>query len=249
MSNPPGRWSELTIAGHPCDAFEPAAPSPHGYTILYLHTSRAGRLVDHPRFGELFDQHGLRCLAPITQRSWWSDRLCPEFDREITAERFILDRVLPWLAETWNVRPPRIALLGTSMGGQGALRLAYKHPNEFPVVAAIAPAIDYNIHFDDRELGLRGLYRDPEHARQDTATLHIHPLNWPRHQWFATDPTDYDWFDGADRLKMKLWSLGVPFECDLETQAGGHGWEYYEHMAGPALRFIAERLERERLRV
>jgi hypothetical protein len=46
-----------------------------------------------------------------------------------------------------------------------------------------------------------------------------------------------------------LYSLGVPHACDLETAAGGHGWEYYEHMAPAALRFIVEALERERLRV
>ena len=244
-----GQWLDIDVGGHPCHAYQPPAPSPHGYTVLYLHGAGLGRLIDHPRFGELFDQHGLRCLAPITMRSWWSDRLCPEFDPQITAERYVVGHVLPWLAETWNVGPPRIALLGTSMGGQGALRLAYKHPDKFPVVAAIAPAIDYNLHFDDPELGLRALYRDEEHARQDTATLHIHPLNWPRHQWFAADPTDYEWFDGVDRLRMKLYSLGVPYEADLETTGGGHSWEYYECMADPAVGFIADRLERERLRV
>ena len=244
-----GKWSSAKIAGHVSDVYEPRTVSPHNFTVLYLHGAGLGRLRDHSRFGELFDQHHLRCLAPMTMRSWWSDRLCPEFDRNMTAELYVLDRVLPWLAETWNVRSPQVALLGTSMGGQGALRLAYKHPDKFPVVAAIAPAVDYNLHYDDPELGLRQLYRDPEQARQDTATLHIHPLNWPRHQWFAADPSDHEWFEGADRLRMKLYSLGVPYEADLETTGGGHSWEYYEKMAEPAIRFIADRLERERLRV
>ena len=64
------------------------------------------------------------------------------------------------------------------------------------------------------------MYRDAEDARQDSALLHIHPLNWPRNQFFCCDPTDYRWHDSADRLRMKLWSLGVPFECDLDTVAG-----------------------------
>jgi hypothetical protein len=34
----------------------------------------------------------------------------------------------------------------------------------------------------------------------------------------------------------------------LETIGGEHSWEYYERMAEPAMRFIADRLERERLR-
>jgi hypothetical protein len=48
---------------------------------------------------------------------------------------------------------------------------------------------------------------------------------------------------------MKLWSLGVPFECDLETTAGGHSFEYASHMAPRAIGFIVKSLEQERLRV
>jgi enterochelin esterase-like enzyme len=244
-----GTWSELTIAGHPCYAFTPAEPSPHGETVMYLHGVHLGRIDERPMFAELFDQYGLRCLAPVTQRSWWTDRICPEFDAEVSAERHVLDRVLPWLAERWDVTPPRIALLGTSMGGQGALRLAYKHPNVFPIAAAISPAIDYHLKLDEGDETLNQMYRDSEQARQDTATLHIHPLNWPRHQWFCCDPMDYRWHESAERLRSKLYSLGVPHTCDLETTRGGHGWEYYEHMVPTALAFIVEALERERLRV
>lgn len=243
-----GQWSDASIAGHACYVYEPAAPSPHGYTVMYLHGVHLGKLADHATFGELFDRFGLRCIAPVTGRSWWSDRICEEFDLTITAERYVLDRVLPWLAENWAVAPPQIALLGTSMGGQGALRLAYKHPNVFPVAAAISPAIDFQLRMEDGDETLSKMYRDAEQARQDTATLHIHPLNWPRHQWFCCDPADYRWHESADRLRMKLYSLGVPYECDLETTGGGHGWAYYEKMATPAVQFINERLERERMR-
>jgi hypothetical protein len=47
---------------------------------------------------------------------------------------------------------------------------------------------------------------------------------------------------------MKLSSLGIPFECDLQTRGGGHGFAYYNHMAAKAVAFIAERLESERRR-
>ena len=228
----------------------PAQPSSHGFTVVYLHDEEQGRLQDHPEFTRQFDQHGLRCVAPMTGRTWWTDRVCRSFDPQLSAERYVLDRVLPWLAEEWQVRPPQLALLGVSMGGQGALRLAYKHPNTFPVAAAIAPAIDYQwVMEQEGDASLQQMYSDPEQARQDTATLHIHPLNWPRHQWFACDPLDYRWHDSADKLRMKLYSLGVPYEADLETTGGGHAWEYYERMAEPAVKFIVERLERERLRV
>lgn len=216
---------------------------------MYLHGVHLGRIDERPGFARLFDEHGLRCIAPVTKRSWWTDRICAEFDPSTSAERHIVDRVLPWLAEHWDVAPPRIALLGTSMGGQGALRLAYKHPTVFPIAAAISPAIDYHLRMEEGDETLSLMYRDEEQARQDTATLHIHPLNWPRHQWFCCDPADERWHESAERLQSKLYSLGVPYACDLETTGGGHSWDYYQRMAEPAIRFIVEAYERERLRV
>lgn len=244
-----GNWTEIEISGHACDVFEPSAASEHAYVVVYLHGVHLGRLIDKPVFTGAFEQYGLRVIAPCTQRSWWTDRICEEFDPQITAERHLLDNVLPYINSRWASTPPRIALLGTSMGGQGALRLAFKYPDTFPIVAALAPAIDYQLRWQEGHEPLRQMYRDAEAVRQDTATLHVHPLYWPRNTWFACDPADVPWHESAERLRMKLAALGVPHECDLETSGGVHGFEYYNQMAGPALEFVVGSLERERTRV
>ena len=244
-----GQWYEIPIRGHLCDVYEPACPNEHGYVILYLHGVHLHRLVDESLFVEQFGRLGIPVVAPMTQRSWWSNRICPEFDSLVTAEQHVLEYILPFIKDRWGSEPPRIGLLGTSMGGQGALRFAYKFPDTFPVVAAISPAIDYHQRMNEGDENLLQMYTDSEEARQDTALLHIHPLYWPRHQFFCCDPADERWYDSTDRLKMKLASLGVPFECDLETTGGGHGFEYYNRMALRAVTFVADRLERERLRI
>lgn len=250
MAESTGNWTEVEVAGHFCQVFEPRRPSEHSYTVVYLHCSEAAPLAGLPAFTQEFERHGLRVIQPMSGLSWWTDRLWPTFDPAISAERYVLECVLPYVDDRWQARPPQIALLGMSMGGQGALRIAYKHPNVFPTVAAISPAIDFQKRIDEGiDPGLDEMYRDAEDARQDTATLHIHPLNWPRNQFFCCDPTDYRWHESTDRLRMKLWSLGVPFECDLETVAGGHSFEYARHMAPRAIGYLADRLERERLRV
>jgi S-formylglutathione hydrolase FrmB len=243
-------WSNVDVAGHRCRVFEPAQPSPHGFVVIYLHCSEAASLRSYPAFVEQFERHGLRVIEPVTGRSWWTDRIWPEFDANISAEAYVLERVVPYVADRWGARPPRLALLGVSMGGQGALRMAYKFPNVFPTVAAISPAIDYQKRIvEGVDPGLEAMYRDAEDARQDTALLHIHPLNWPRNQFFCCDPSDARWHESADRLRMKLWSLGVPFECDLETTGGGHSFYYASLMAQRAVGFLADRLECERLRI
>jgi S-formylglutathione hydrolase FrmB len=242
-------WSAVEIAGHACELYEPPQANPHGYVVMYLHGVHQNHLYDRPAFVEQLARHGLRAVCPRTGQSWWTDRICPEFDSEITAERYIIDRVLPWIAERWQARPPQIGLLGTSMGGQGALRLGFRHPQLFPAIAAISPAIDYHLKLREGDEALGQMYRDVEQARQDTATLHVHPLNWPRNLWFCCDPTDERWHESAERLRMKLAAIGIPHQCDLETTGGGHGFEYYNRMAERAVAFLVEALERERLRI
>lgn len=239
-----GAWSATEVAGHACEVFEPAKPREPAGAVIYLHGRHLTSLADNAVFTGEFDRHGLRVIAPQTARSWWSDKLLAEFDRHISAERYLLDRILPWLTEHGHAQPPLIALLGTSMGGQGALRLAFKHPRVFPTAAGISPAIDYQIRYWEDD-ALQQMYSEPEAVRQDTATLHVHPLNWPRNLWFASDPLDSRWHESAERLHMKLAALGIMHEYDGETSAGGHGWEYYNAMAPRAIGFIAERLGKQ----
>jgi S-formylglutathione hydrolase FrmB len=249
MTRSLGIWSTASIHGHEADVFEPAQPNPHGYVVVYLHGVHLNRLTDKPAFVSEFEKFGLRVICPRTARSWWSDRICTEFDPDVSAERYVVKHVLDWVQKRWGAAPPQIALLGTSMGGQGALRLAFKHPQKFPIAAAISPAIDYHLRMREGDETLFAMYADKEDARQDTATLHVHPLNWPRHTWFACDPVDERWHESAERLRMKLAALGIPHTCDLETSGGGHGFEYYNRMAEMAVAFLVERLEAERLRI
>ena len=250
MDTVPGIWGEVELAGHVCHTYEPASPNPHNYTIIYLHCSEAASLRAYPAFGREFDRYGLRVIEPVSGRSWWTDRIWPDFDTAISAESYVLQHVVPHVVQRWKAAPPRLALLGISMGGQGALRIAYKYPNIFPTVAAISPAVDFQKRIEEGvDPGLEFMYLDAEDARQDTALLHIHPLNWPRNQFFCCDPADVRWHESADRLRMKLGSLGVPFECDLDTEGGGHSFEYACYMAPRAIGFLAARLEQERLRV
>ena len=249
MEQQRGQWSQIDLAGHVCDVFEPAQVNTHRYALIYLHGVHLTGLHDKRAFVEQFERHGLPVICPRGARSWWTDKICTEFDLHITAERYVHDVVMPFLGERWGSRPSQVGLLGTSMGGQGALRLGFRHPNTFPVVAAISPAIDYHLRWNERDETLPLMYPSAEAARQDTATLHVHPLNWPRNIWFCCDPADYRWHESAERLRMKLGALGIPYECDLETAGGGHGFVYYEFMAERAIEFLVQRLERERLRI
>ena len=243
-----GTWSRVDIAGKPADVYDLAASTKPRFGILHLHGAGLETLTDRPAFTRLFDELRLVCVCPHGQRSWWGDRVCAAFDPQVTPERYLLQSVVPFFRERWGIAPRGIGIQGISMGGQGALRLAFKYPNIFPVVAAIAPAIEYHELYG-QGMPIDDMYDSKEQCRQDTAPMHIHPSKYPPHIFFAIDPTDAAWFRGNDRLHEKLSALGVPHEIDLTTRAGGHSWDYFNHMAARAVHFIQAGLEHESRRL
>ncbi|MCP4170927.1 MAG: esterase family protein [Fuerstiella sp.] len=235
------QWSSTEIDGHRVGVFDPGLEHPPAGCVLFLHGHGRVMLDSNQTFSALFRQHNLAAVCPDGQRSWWMDRICSEFSAEVSAQQWLMDRVLPFVQERWQIEPPGIALLGVSMGGQGALQLSYRHAAHFPVVAAISPAVDFH-QLCGRGLPLDDMFQDAEDARQATVVLNLHPLAWPRKQWYCCDPNDTDWFDGCARLGMKLSSSGILHERDLDTSAGGHTWEYFNHMAPTALQHIVDGL-------
>ena len=243
-----GSWTEVEAAGKQADVFEPDRVADSRFAILFLHGHGRKTLKDNPVFSAEFDRYALRAICPFGQRSWWADRICPEFDPQLTPLDYLHAHLLPWIAEVWGLSPPAVGVTGVSMGGQGALRLAYRFPQQFPVVAAISPTIDFQI-CHGFGLPLDAMYPDRESIRQDTVTVRLHPLNWPRNQLLVCDPTDVDWFEGVERLASKLSSSGVPYERDFETRNGGHAWSYFNAMAPQVVKFLHDRLDQESRRV
>jgi len=244
----PPTWTEETVAGKKVDVFQPANLSKPRFAMLFLHGYGLETLRDNPVYTRLFQKMQVPCVSPHGQHAWWADRVCREFDSTLTAERFLLQHMLPFFQERWQIAPGAIGLFGISMGGQGALRLAFKHPALFPAVAGIASALDYHQLYG-QGLAIDEMYDSGEQCRQDTALLHVPPVNAPPHIFFCIDPGDVEWYRGNDRLSEKLRALGVSFSADLETEAGGHSWEYFNHMAESVLRFLIDGLTQQSRRL
>jgi poly(3-hydroxybutyrate) depolymerase len=241
-------WTTLEIAGKPADVYDPPEVERPRFGLLYLHGITGESLASSPGYTRWLKQYRLACVCPRGGRCWWGDRPCPEFDPAVTPERYLLDRVVPFCHERWGLAPRRLGLFGVSMGGQGALRLAFKHPRTFPAVAGIASALDVQERYGEGT-PLDAMYDSKEHCRQDTAILHLHPVHYPPHIFFCVDPDDEPWYRGNDRLHEKMTALGVPHTAELTARAGGHSWEYAARMAERVVGFLADGLEQESLRL
>jgi pimeloyl-ACP methyl ester carboxylesterase len=243
-----GTWTRMDLGGKPADVYDPAGSARPRFGVLYLHGASLETLSGRPVAARLFDELRLACVCPHGDFSGWGDRIWASFDPQITAEQYLLRSVVPFFRDRWGVTPPAIGLLGFSMGGQGALRLAFKRADTFRAVAAVSSAIEY-YELYGRGLSVDTMYDSKEQCRQDSAPMHIHPSQFPPHIFFCIDPEDQDWFRGNDRLDEKLNALGVTHAIDFETRAGGHSWQYFDHMSNRAIRFLADGLEQESRRL
>jgi hypothetical protein len=235
-------WTRRQSAAGAIDFFIPTAESPPSCALLHLRDPEGPDPAENSVLTAALERHRLRVYSPAFNGCWWLDRLCDVFPGRSSPLEWLRTTAAAEIRELWNVPGRGIGLLGTGVGGNGVLQLAYRFPKEFPVVAAIAPAVDFHKHFD-RDPVLQVIFSTAEAARQETATLRIHPLNWPPHQWLACDPHDPDWFDGCERLVSKLSSIGILFETDLKSTAGGRRADYERRMLPTAIDFVVERLQ------
>lgn len=204
------RWRTIEIAEQTVEVFEPNDAVAQRAILVLPGGGRfaSGDAVLTRCLGEM----RMRAVSP-RMMSWWLDRIEQRFSQEQSPLDFLQESVLPWLATHWDAQPPHVRLLGWDEGGQGILQLAFRRPLEFPDVAAIDAAIDFHELYG-YDTVITELFPNREAARQRTAILRLHPAGWPRRLLLVSDRRG-EWFDGADRLEMKLRSGGIPLETEF----------------------------------
>ncbi len=150
--------------------------------------------------------------------------------------------------------PEGRAILGVSMGGFGALRLAFKYPDVFGAVVAFSPGL-----FKPEGLSWR---HGPEVARRTNREhwyagtfgqpfdldLYIAeaPFSYVSGVAAATPPPDIllvvgddDWFGSYDgTLEMFLDLRAAGLKPELRVADGGHDWRFWRRMTPGALSFL-----------
>lgn len=228
------RWYTIDLSGHAVDLFTPAERRPE--IALLVLPDQGARTSESTALSDALGRAALPAVAPHGDGCWWLDRVEPDFDPAMPPLRFLNECVLPLVEERFAVQPPGVKLLGWGTGGQGVFQLAYRRPRDFPSVAAIDPAIDFH-DLHGRGTSIDRLFPNREAARQQTATLRLHPAAWPRRMMILADPQGF-WFEGTERLDMKLRSMGIPVESDFTRTAAGDGARFFEENVRRAVEFL-----------
>ncbi len=167
-------------------------------------------------------------------------------DGKVRWESFIAQDFIAHLRRTYNVRSDRNSTIisGTSMGGHGSLRIAFRNPDRFAAVAALEPALDPALQLQD--IGERNHFFYPlvldsggdASADQlvgsnrnsvlfkanNPANLAIANAEAIRASGLAIfiEAADKDVFnlhDGAEFLHRVLWDLDIPHEYHVARGA------------------------------
>lgn len=205
-------WTIDVIDGMDVDLFQPESGTRALGVLLFLHDRDGITLPSIADAATWLDGKPLAVACPHGGECWWTSRLCQGFLPQLSAERWLCDELLPSLKALWGNVP--IALAGIGMGGLGALRIAFKHPEIFPVVATLDAAVDCHDLYYEGTL-LDELYSSREHCRQDSPVLHVNQIAHPGHIFMACASASR-WERGNDRLHEKLSALGVPHHYTTE---------------------------------
>lgn len=174
-------------------------------------------------------------------------------DRRDRYSDFFLTEFIPYIEVHYHIVRDRKArgVTGLSMGGYGALRFAFAHPDVFSSVSAQSPAL-----MTESLKEMNADLRDAGPLAKLMGGVFGNPINIPH--WKENNPFDlarrnrsqiknesiyincgaqdeYGFAEGASRLHQQLLSEGIRHEFHLYP--GGHSAEYFLSHLGETIEF------------
>ena len=171
-------------------------------------------------------------------------------DGKVRYEDFLIQEFLPGIEKKFRVKPGRAnrAVSGVSMGGYGALHLAFRHPELFSSASAHSAAL-----IDKLPSFLGGVAQNSPRARVFGGTFGNPPnaAFWDRNSPIGIARTaslkgvniyfdcgeedDFGFESGATALDRVLTSQKIPHE--FHVYPGRHDWQYFATHLPASLQF------------
>lgn len=122
----------------------PASATQHRkLPVLYLLHGNGGSLRDWTNFSDVsqFAEAGLILVMPEGDNSYYVNAALRPGDRY---EDYVIQDLIPDVERRFPASPNRKlrAIAGVSMGGYGAIKIAWDHPDLFSFAGALSPAVD-----------------------------------------------------------------------------------------------------------
>jgi S-formylglutathione hydrolase FrmB len=171
--------------------------------------------------------------------SWYFD--VPN-DNNCQYETYIASELVRWIDRQYSTlqSPKGRGITGLSMGGHGALFLAFRHPDVFGIAGSMSGGVDIRPFPLNWELAKRlGSYAEnPENWEKNTVINLTHLLT-PNTLKIVIDCGTEDFFYSVNKnLHQKLLENNIPHDCIFRP--GKHDSAYWKNAIKHQLLFMVE---------
>lgn len=201
------------------------------FPVLYLLHGAGGDYKDWvskvPAIKEYADKYNIIIVCPDGDvTSWYFDS---PVDDKMKYETYISKELVAAIDKGYNTRKDRNgrAITGLSMGGHGALYLAFKHQDIWGAAGSMSGGVDIRPFPANWDLSKRlGEYADHQEFWETNTVINMVYLLKRDHLKIIFDCGIDDFFhDANSRLHAKLVERNIPH--DYIERPGKHNWEYW----------------------
>jgi S-formylglutathione hydrolase FrmB len=205
----------------------------HGYSGNY-----ADWVTKAKGFEQAADLYGMIIVCPDGgYGSWyWDSPVDPAF----RYETYVSNELVTWIDSKYKTIKDRKGrgITGLSMGGHGALYLAFRHQDVFGAAGSMSGGVDIRPFPNNWDMALRlGTYAEhPENWEKNTVINLLHLLK-PNSLSILVDCGTEDFFYKVNEaLHEQLAYRNIPH--DFITRPGAHNWNYWSNAIQYQLLFM-----------
>ncbi|HLN20553.1 MAG TPA: alpha/beta hydrolase family protein [Bacteroidales bacterium] len=213
----------VTPAGYNTSVKLPVVYLLHGHGSNYLRW-----ITECPDIKKEADKYNFILVCPDGANSWyWNSPVDPKSQYETFISKELVDYIDSKYSTISN-RTGR-AITGLSMGGHGALYLAFKHQDIYGAAGSMSGGVDIRPFPKNWDMALMlGSYADqPERWEKNTVINLLHLLT-PNSLSIIIDCGYEDFFyDVNMNLHQQLLYRNIPH--DFITRPGAHNWNYWKN--------------------
>lgn len=170
--------------------------------------------------------------------SWYWNS--PE-DKKFQYETYVAEELVKWVDQRYKTVKDRAgrAITGLSMGGHGALYLAFKHQDVFGAAGSMSGGVDIRPFPNNWDMAKRlGAYaQHPERWEQNTVTNMLYLLTPNSLKLIIDCGTEDFFFKVNEHLHQKLLERNIPH--DFITRPGAHNWSYWNNAVHYQMLFMS----------
>lgn len=198
------------------------------YPVLYLLHGAMGCYSDWPRkarLDSLSNCYGVIIVCPDGQDSWYFDS---PVDPTMQFETYVSKELVQYIDSHYRTLANRYmrAITGLSMGGHGALWLAWRHPDTFNSCGSMSGGVDITKFPGNWKIKYRlGKYEDNPQLWASHAVINLVPSLQPGQHITIDDGYDDIFYQVNLALHQALMERKIPH--DFTIRPGKHTWDYW----------------------